>query len=168
MCNNLSTHRFLEKARLQAEAKAAEDARRKAEEKVAAEARQKRELEREAARQALLQVNYPCLNIMLFSVKFTHLCCLQMEKTVDINENSQFMEDLEMFRSAPDEQLANLIEETSPEHTQNGLGSFKFQGSSNPLEQLGLYMKKDDDEEEEPDAHSVPDASNDPEEGEID
>ena len=47
---------IIEKARLQAEAKAAEDARRQAEEEAAAEARKKRELEREAARQALLQV----------------------------------------------------------------------------------------------------------------
>lgn len=46
-----------EKARLQAEAKAAEDARRRAEAAAAAEARRKRELEREAARQALLKVN---------------------------------------------------------------------------------------------------------------
>lgn len=47
----------LEKARLQAEAKAAEEAHRKAEEEAAAEAKRKRELEREAARQALLKVN---------------------------------------------------------------------------------------------------------------
>ena len=45
-----------EKARLQAEAKAAEEARRRAEAEAAAEAKRKRELEREAARQALLQV----------------------------------------------------------------------------------------------------------------
>lgn len=46
----------VEKARLQAEAKAAEDARRKAEEEAAAETRRKIELEREAARQALQKV----------------------------------------------------------------------------------------------------------------
>lgn len=45
-----------EKARLQAEAKAAEDARRRAEAEAAVEARRKRELEREAARQALMKV----------------------------------------------------------------------------------------------------------------
>ncbi|CAA2992807.1 transcription factor GTE10-like isoform X2 [Olea europaea var. sylvestris] len=142
----LERRRKEEKARLQAEAKAAEEARRKAEIEAAAEARRQRELEREAARQALLK----------------------MEKTVDINENSQFMEDLEMFRAAPDEHLQSLIEETSPEHSQNGLGSFKFQASSNPLEQLGLYMKMDDEEEEEGEPKSTPDAPNDPEEGEID
>lgn len=48
-----------EKARLQAEAKAAEDAQRRAEAAAAAEARRKRELEREAARQALLKVKVP-------------------------------------------------------------------------------------------------------------
>jgi hypothetical protein len=93
-----------------------------------------------------------------------------MEKTVDINENCQFMEDLEMLRIAHhDEQLLSFIEETSPDHSQNGLGSFKLQGS-NPLEQLGLYMKEDDEDEEEvvEPPSSVPDLTKDVEEGEID
>lgn len=47
----------LEKARLQAEARAAEEARKKAEAEAAAEARRQRELEREAARQALQLVS---------------------------------------------------------------------------------------------------------------
>lgn len=46
-----------EKARLLAEAKAAEDARRQAEAQAAAEAKRQRELEREAARQALLKAS---------------------------------------------------------------------------------------------------------------
>ena len=91
-----------------------------------------------------------------------------MEKTVDINENSQFMEDLEMLRTAQDEQVPGILEETSPEHSQNGLGSFKLQGS-NPLEQLGLYMKEDDEEEEEVEPpKSVSEPIEDVEEGEID
>nr|XP_016435265.1 PREDICTED: transcription factor GTE10-like [Nicotiana tabacum] len=134
-----------EKARLQAEAKAAEEARRRADAEAAAEAKRKRELEREAARQALQK----------------------MEKTVEINENSRFLEDLELFKAAPDEQLESFIEETSPGHSENVLGSFKFKANSNPLEQLGLYIK-DDEEEEETEPHSVPAVSNDPEEGEID
>ncbi|GLU11420.1 hypothetical protein SLE2022_281680 [Rubroshorea leprosula] len=129
-----------EKARIQAEAKAALDAQRRAE---AEEARRKRELEREKARQALLQ----------------------MEKTVEINENCRFLQDLEMLRSGPAEQLPSSVDETSPDHSQDGLGSFKF-GSSNPLEQLGLYMKEDE-EEEEGEPPSVPPV-NDMEEGEID
>ncbi|KAK7338386.1 hypothetical protein VNO77_18993 [Canavalia gladiata] len=133
-----------EKARLQAEAKAAEDARKRAEAEAAAEARRKRELEREAARQALLQ----------------------MEKTVEINENSRFLEDLEMLRAVPGEQLPSSVDETSPDRSQDGLGSFKF-GSSNPLEQLGLYIKADD-EEEEGEPSCVPNHVNDVEEGEID
>ncbi|GAV68250.1 Bromodomain domain-containing protein [Cephalotus follicularis] len=135
-----------EKARLQAEAKAAEEARRKAEAEAAAEAKRKRELEREAARQALQQ----------------------MEKTVEINENSLFMEDLEMLRAPNDEDLQSFMEVTSPEHSQNGLGSFKLQG--NPLEKLGLYMKDDEEEEEEvdPPHQSIPEPVNDVEEGEID
>lgn len=93
-----------------------------------------------------------------------------MEKTVEINENTQFMEDLELFRSAPDEDLQNLIEQAaSPENSQNGLGSFKLRATNNPLEQLGLYMKNDEEEEEEVAPQSIPDTSNDdPEEGEID
>ncbi|CAI8612177.1 unnamed protein product [Vicia faba] len=132
-----------EKARLQAEAKAAEDARKQAEAEAAAEARRKVELDREAARQALTQ----------------------MEKTVEMNENSRFLEDLERLRAVPAEQLPSHVDETSPDHSQDGLGSFKF-GSSNPLEQLGLYMKVDD-EEEEGEAPSVPNPVNDVEEGEI-
>ncbi|XP_062029109.1 transcription factor GTE10-like isoform X2 [Rosa rugosa] len=126
----LERRRKEEKARLQAEARAAEEARKKAEAEAAAEARRQRELEREAARQALQM----------------------MEKTVEINENSRFMEDLEMFRAGDEDHLPHFIEETSPEHSQNELGSFKLQGSCNPLEQLGLFMKADDDieiEEEE-------------------
>ncbi|KAL3526322.1 hypothetical protein ACH5RR_010978 [Cinchona calisaya] len=135
-----------EKARLQAEAKAAEDARRRAEEEAAAEARRKRELEREAARQALLQ----------------------MEKTVEINENSRFLEDLEMLRVGPLEQLHSSVDETSPDDLREGLGScFKF-GGDNPLEQLGLYMKVDDEDEEGEPANAIGSVNNDVEEGEID
>lgn len=89
-----------------------------------------------------------------------------MEKTVEINENSRFLEDLEMLRAVPAEQLPSSVDETSPDHSQDGLGSFKFAGS-NPLERLGLYMKVDDEEEEgEPPCVSNP--VNDVEEGEID
>ncbi|XP_073272032.1 transcription factor GTE8-like [Primulina huaijiensis] len=140
----LERRRREEKVRLQAEAKAVELARKKAEAEAAAEARKKIELEREAARQALQK----------------------MEQTVEINENCRFMEDLEMFRAAPDEHLQNLSEE-SPENSENCHGSFKFQASCNPLEQLGLYMKNDE-EDEEVEPHSFADIPNDPEEGEID
>ncbi|XP_042504755.1 transcription factor GTE9-like [Macadamia integrifolia] len=149
-----------EKLRLQAEAKAAEDARRQAEAEAAAEAKRKRELEREAARQALQK----------------------MEKTVEINENCQFLEDLEMLRGAATKHLPSFVDETSPDHSQDGIDCFALQGSSNPLEQLGLYMKVDDDDEEEGEPHgvqdpvkdveesepSVPDSITDVEEGEID
>ncbi|KAK7302220.1 hypothetical protein RJT34_13104 [Clitoria ternatea] len=132
-----------EKARLQAEAKAAEEARRKAEAEAAAEAKRKRELEREAARQALQK----------------------MEKTVEINESSQFLEDLEMLSAVHDERALSFKEETSPDHLQNGLGRINLQG--NPLEQLGLYMKPDDEDEEE-EVSGAAGPSNDVEEGEID
>ncbi|GFY83075.1 global transcription factor group E8 [Actinidia rufa] len=133
-----------EKARLQAEAKAAEDARRRAEADAEAETKRKRELDREAARQALQM----------------------MEKTVEINENSRFLEDLDLLRIVPPEQLPSSVDETHPDPSPDGLGSFKFVGS-NPLEQLGLYMKMDE-EEDEGEPPSVPNIVGDVEEGEID
>ncbi|XP_074348910.1 transcription factor GTE8-like isoform X2 [Apium graveolens] len=127
-----------EKARLQSEAKAAEIARRQAEAEAAAESKRQRELEREAARQALLK----------------------MEKTVEINGTSRFLEDLEMLRTVPSEQLLSSVDEASPGES---LDCFKFEGS-NPLEQLGLYMKVDDEDEE----IEAPSNDVDVEEGEID
>lgn len=89
-----------------------------------------------------------------------------MEKTVDINENSQFLEDLEMLSAVQGEHLPSFKEETTPDDLQR-LGSFNLPG--NPLEQLGLYMKVDDeDEDEEPPPQSAAGPSNDVEEGEID
>ncbi|KAL6960461.1 hypothetical protein U1Q18_038224 [Sarracenia purpurea var. burkii] len=149
-----------EKARLQAEAKAAEDARRRVEAEAAAEAKRKRELEREAARQALQKVKE---NVLIVTETEKHP---GMEKTVEINENSRFLKDLEMLRTALPEQLPSSVDETSPDHSQDGLGSFKF-GGSNPLEQLGLYMKVDD-EEEEGEPPGFPNSLNGIEEGEID
>ncbi|XP_023733574.1 transcription factor GTE9 isoform X2 [Lactuca sativa] len=148
-----------EKARLEAEAKAAEEAQRNAE----LEAKRKRELEREAARQAIQK----------------------MEKMVDINDNSGFLDDLEMLSVAPAQPLESLIDETSadcglglvdPSPLPLGLGgggggsgsAFNFDGKRNPLEQLGLYMKDDDEDEEEDDELAPPTQVDDPEEGEID
>uniref|UniRef100_A0A0D3GVY8 Bromo domain-containing protein n=3 Tax=Oryza TaxID=4527 RepID=A0A0D3GVY8_9ORYZ len=135
-----------ERARIQAEAKAAEDARKRAEAaaaaEAAAEAKRQREREREAARKALQQ----------------------MEKTVDINEGNLFLKDLEMLGTVTSgEQFPSLVGETSPTHTPEGLG---FQLGSNPLEQLGLYMKNDDEEDEE--GESADEPTIDVEEGEID
>ncbi|PWZ33770.1 Iron-sulfur cluster assembly protein 1 [Zea mays] len=109
-----------ERARLQAEAKAAEEVRKRAEaaaaDEAAAEAKRQRELEREAARKALQE----------------------MEKTVDINEGIHFLKDLEMLGSVTGEQIPNLVGETSP----------GFQMGSNTLEKLGLYVKNDEDDED--------------------
>ncbi|KAL8142015.1 hypothetical protein V2J09_015047 [Rumex salicifolius] len=116
-----------EKAKLQAAALAAEAARKKAEAEAAAEARRKREMEREAARLALQK----------------------MEKTVHINESCEFLENLEMLRADPPGDLCILTKDANLEHSENMLDSFKLQSSSNPLEQLGLYMKQDDDEDED-------------------
>ncbi|KAF8669825.1 hypothetical protein HU200_050999 [Digitaria exilis] len=117
-----------ERARLQAEAKAAEDTRKRAEAaaaaEAAAEAKRQRELEREAARKALQE----------------------MEKTVDINEGSLFLKDLEMLGSVTGEQLTNSVGEMGPTDMPEPLG-FRI-GGNNPLEKLGLYMKNDEEDEE--------------------
>lgn len=89
---------------------------------------------------------------------------VQMEKTVEINGNCHFLNDLEMLGSAPTEHLLSSVDETSPDQS-DGMCGFKLTGS-NPLEQLGLYMKVDDEEEEEGDHENAP--LNDVEEGEID
>lgn len=72
-----------------------------------------------------------------------------MEKMVDINDNSRFLEDLEMLSVGPAEPLQSLIDENSTDCYQDPLGSFNLNGKGNPLEQLGLYMKDDDDEEDD-------------------
>ena len=91
-----------------------------------------------------------------------------MEKIVEINENSRFLEDLEMLRSGPLEQLPSSVDETSPDHLQEGFGScFKF-GGNNPLEQLGLYMKVDEEDEEGEPPNALGSVNDDVEEGEID
>lgn len=108
-----------------------------------------------------------------------------MEKMVDINDNSGFLDDLEMLSVAPAQPLESLIDETSadcglglvdPSPLPLGLGgggggsgsAFNFDGKRNPLEQLGLYMKDDDEDEEEDDELAPPTQVDDPEEGEID
>uniref|UniRef100_A0A0E0K220 Bromo domain-containing protein n=1 Tax=Oryza punctata TaxID=4537 RepID=A0A0E0K220_ORYPU len=86
-----------------------------------------------------------------------------MERTVEINDNLH-LKDLEMLGTATTEHIVSSVDETSPEHSQDGMPSF-LPGSGNPLEQLGLFMKADDEEEEE-DPSSVPNTK-DAEEGEI-
>lgn len=98
----------------------------------------------------------------------------QMEKTVDINENSQFLEDLELLRAANGGgegiSMPKFMEEEdarSPDLSENhhlmvgGGGEFMLQGSSNPLEQLGLFRKDDDDDEDDGDHPPITPPSND-------
>nr|XP_018678751.1 PREDICTED: transcription factor GTE9-like [Musa acuminata subsp. malaccensis] len=109
-----------ERARLQAEAKAAEGARRRAEAEAAAEAKHRREREREAARQALLQ----------------------MEKTVEIDDYHLVLKDLEILTRTP-----MSFDEKCPGHSLDDVEDFRF-GGSNPMEQLGLFLKVYDEEDE--------------------
>ena len=76
---------------------------------------------------------------------------MQMEKTVEIDENSAILNDLERLRSGPLESMlgsahdAGNHEEGSPD----GSSTIALQGGSNPLEQLGLFMRNDEDEHDE-------------------
>ncbi|XP_078432468.1 transcription factor GTE10-like [Wolffia australiana] len=141
-----------ERARLQAEARVAEEARRRAEAEAATEAKRQRELEREAARQALLKI----------------------EKTVEIDENRRSLMDLEMLRSASAVDLPIFVDEAVQDESQDvsATGCFVQLDGDNPLERLGLYMKvdddDDDDDEEETDSGPTAAPVDDVEEGEID
>lgn len=134
-----------EKARLQEEAKAAEFARKQAEAEAAAEAKRKLEIEREAARLELQQ----------------------MEKTVELDENTQLLKDLEMLRSSQPDHIPSSVDETCSVHSQDGLVPFALQGR-NCLEQFGLFMRNEDEEEEEATAGGIAAGNGDAEEGEID
>lgn len=127
-----------EKARLLAEGNAAMEACRAEAE---AEAKRKRDFEREKARQALQE----------------------MERTVEINDNLH-LKDLEMLGTATTEHIVSSVDETSPERSQDGMAGY-HPGSVNPLEQLGLFIKADDEEDEE-EPSSVP-SIKEAEEGEI-
>uniref|UniRef100_A0ACD5ZHE0 Uncharacterized protein n=1 Tax=Avena sativa TaxID=4498 RepID=A0ACD5ZHE0_AVESA len=128
-----------EKARLLAEGNAAMEASRAEAE---AESKRKRDLEREKARQALQE----------------------MERTVEINDNVH-PKDLEMLGTATAEHIVSSVDETSPEHSQDGMPSF-LPGSGSMLEKLGLFMKVDDEEDDEEEEPSVP-SCKEGEEGEI-
>jgi hypothetical protein len=82
-----------------------------------------------------------------------------MEKTVDINEGSLFLKDLEMLGSVTGEQMPTSVGEMSPADMPG------FQLGGNALEKLGLYMKND---EEEDDGDFIDEPAVDVEEGEID
>ncbi|CAL9181422.1 unnamed protein product [Musa hybrid cultivar] len=139
-----------ERARLQAEAKAAEDARRRAEVEAAAEAKRKREREREAARQALSQA---CT------------CFCLMEKTAEIDDYRLVLKDLEILTRIPAGRIPMSLNEKCPVHYfLDDVEDFRF-GGINPMEQLGSFMKVDDEEEEEGKTKRAP--PSDVEEGEI-
>ncbi|KAJ4981695.1 hypothetical protein NE237_032532 [Protea cynaroides] len=128
-----------EKARLEAQIRAAEVASRL---RAEAELKMQREREREAARIALQK----------------------MEKTVEINENQEILKDLEMFGGYS--QLDQLDNEALGGDIADGLevilGSLEGGRNGNALERLGLFMKDDYMEEEEEEV-----LNGDVEEGEI-
>ena len=72
---------------------------------------------------------------------------MQMERTVEINDIVH-PKDLEMLGTVTTEHIMCSVVETSPEHSLDGLPSF-LPGSGSMLEKLGLFMKVDEEEEEE-------------------
>lgn len=89
-----------------------------------------------------------------------------MEKTVESNENNQILEVLERLRYPLAEHIPSFGDETNPVQSEDVVKAFPLQGG-NPLEQLGLTLKKLDKEEEETIANCV-DGNGDMEEGDID
>lgn len=75
---------------------------------------------------------------------------LQMEKTVEIDENSGILKDLERLRSGPlDPMLGSSHDGGSHEEgSPDGLSAFALQGGNPLLEKLGLFMKDDEDDDE--------------------
>lgn len=91
---------------------------------------------------------------------------------MEINENARILQDLEMLKVDRSDRLPSSVGETSPEENadDDGLGSFAF-GGNNPLEQLGLYMKQDDEDDEPAEtsfiANEIEETTDDVEEGEL-
>ncbi|MQL84685.1 hypothetical protein Taro_017196 [Colocasia esculenta] len=128
-----------ERARLEAQVKAAEAA---AQRKAAEELRSQREREREAARLALQK----------------------MEKTVDIDENREILKELEILGYAEPNQHVDLPDDMVVDF----MDGFESQGAfGNPLEQLGLFIKRDDLDEEGEDDWIAASGGGAAEEGEI-
>lgn len=115
-----------ERARLAKEAQAAQEARRRQEELVKNEEKRKRDADREAARRALHQ----------------------MERTVNLNENTEILKDLHGLSSIPDFHVAaSPSHPLSPSNISHNGGVAAFPRGGKLLEALGYYMKDDDDGE---------------------
>ena len=71
-----------------------------------------------------------------------------MEKTVEIDGNGDYLKDLEMLGSAPADIMMPIMSQSQSAHSEDGLGGFAF-NCGNPLERLGLFMKVDEEEEQD-------------------
>lgn len=75
---------------------------------------------------------------------------VQMERTVEIDENSAILNDLERLKSGPlDSMLGSTDAGNREEGSPDGSSTIALQGGSNPLEQLGLFMRDDEDDDDE-------------------
>jgi hypothetical protein len=76
---------------------------------------------------------------------------VQMERTVEIDENSAILNDLERLKSGPLESMLASVHDAGnrEEGSPDGSSTIALQGGSNPLEQLGLFMRDDEDDDDE-------------------
>ncbi|KAJ8501134.1 hypothetical protein OPV22_011686 [Ensete ventricosum] len=134
----IERQRRQERARLQAEAKAAEDALRRAEAEAAAKAKRKRELS--------------FVRCILVTSTQIPLTLLQMEKTVEIDDYHLVLKDLEFLTRIPATIMPMSLNEKCTSHSLDDVEGFRF-GGSNRMEQLGLFLKVYDEEDEVVDIH---------------
>jgi len=70
-----------------------------------------------------------------------------MEKTDEIDENTQFFKDLEMLRSSQPGHISSYVDEICLLHSEDGLATFLLQGKK--VEQFGLFTGNEDKQEKE-------------------
>ncbi|KAL5999167.1 hypothetical protein ACLOJK_040617 [Asimina triloba] len=122
------------KAKMEEKIRAAKAAAR---DKAEAKLKMQREREREEARMAVQNVKF-----LLFLHLYTFILLAQMEKTVDIEDNKEVLKDLEML----------VYNQSSNDQVMAAMAIDGCHG--NLLEQLGLFMKNDDDMEDDTDSVS--------------
>lgn len=73
-----------------------------------------------------------------------------MEKTVEIDENSAILKDLERLRSGPLDAMLGAAHDAGHQSdgSPDGSSTIALQGGGNALERLGLFIRDDEDDDE--------------------
>lgn len=73
-----------------------------------------------------------------------------MEKTVEIDENSAILKDLERLRSGPLDAMLGAAHDAGhhSDGSPDGSSTIALQGGGNALERLGLFIRDDEDDDE--------------------